>query len=291
MRTHQFSRLAALLALVVVSGCADAPVVVPNKQVESIAQAAALSKGDIQVQLFGHRASSATKAASTISASESPTPAQLRALRRDVEDKREQLGHRQYARALRALETLASDRPRVSDLRNTLIDRATIRNNQTSALGGSRWDFSGSRGRLVSVSDTRGGSVLSSVVMECTEFQPAEECGYDPNYNPEPLIADIAAMQAEVSAQEAAAYAAEAAVNAGGGDPCRVERLKYIQALMSFVGSATYTVYYAWRKDPVKASAGALATYYTLWSVAIANAAWLECLDRVREENKRDKPR
>jgi hypothetical protein len=81
---------------------------------------------------------------------------------------------------------------------------------------------------------------------------PGADPNFDPYFNPEPIVADIAAMQAGVDAMNAAFSNLEREPGTVRGE-CEAERAAYVTASLAFIWAGAEAVYYAWRRDPINA--------------------------------------
>jgi hypothetical protein len=105
---------------------------------------------------------------------------------------------------------------------------------------------------------TRATTSKASAIFECVDdpnglaIDPSVTCEYDPYFDPQPVAADITAMQSgldETSAELAALDALESESNAAR---CAAERAAYFGSMLAFTWRAGETIWYAWNRNVPK---------------------------------------
>jgi hypothetical protein len=100
--------------------------------------------------------------------------------------------------------------------------------------------------------------------------------GSDPNFNPEPVAADLAAMQYSIDIAAADLAALESSSGASGR--CDADRGAYYAALIAFSWKASETLVYAWRRDVLKTYAGLRDSSALLATTIVLMRRYKECL-------------
>jgi hypothetical protein len=103
-----------------------------------------------------------------------------------------------------------------------------------------------------------------------SQFPAEQVCGYDPSYDPTQAAADAAAMQAQANALQAAA-------GPQLGDPCYSKWLSYYGSVGGFVVATGKTLFWTWRRNPVRAWRWAQATAASLVAVNVMYAELYGC--------------
>jgi len=118
------------------------------------------------------------------------------------------------------------------------------------------------------------------------------ECGdpedyYDPYIDPEPVVADVAAMQADLDAASAQLPELDALANASGAPECQEERSAFWGSSLAFSWRAAEAIWYAWRRNVPK-------TYSSLRDASFLYGATYALYQRYKEcvaQAKREKAR
>jgi hypothetical protein len=105
------------------------------------------------------------------------------------------------------------------------------------------------RRELVRVTTLASASKASGII-ECVDDAVLyTSCEYDPYFDPQPVVADVAAMQAGLDNTSAQLATLEASSNAVR---CAAERSAYFGSLLAFSWRASETIWYAWSRNVPK---------------------------------------
>jgi hypothetical protein len=94
-------------------------------------------------------------------------------------------------------------------------------------------------------------------VIECVDdpsglaIDPSQVCGYDPYFDPEPVVADVATMQAGIDAAVVEAAAIEA-LYASSAAACQAERSAFLGSAFGFGWKAGEAIWWAWTRNVPK---------------------------------------
>jgi hypothetical protein len=297
MKHRVFAAPRALLTLVVaVSACSEgsnqdgpaAPAAVVRN--ESLAQR---SNRSITVEFYKANGSTFGPPVTVDQKASVPqvTREQIKAMREELESVRQRLPDRDWRRALKLLEALERFEQDPTALRVVLLGRDKVRISHEKSGTSLHVRASNDRGRLFDLVDSRGRSMgLQSLMADCDPTMLiVDDCGdYDPNWDPTPVIQDVAAMQAEVATADASITAAESAVlqSAPFYDACRPERFAYNAAIAAFVITSGSVLVFAIARQPGKTVAAVGSWITVTFALNIKRAELERCLERVREASR-----